>query len=50
MALLERDRDESGTMRAVSEEDIDRYERREVRDTIPAPADEPAEVDERTAR
>ncbi|MDF2692018.1 MAG: hypothetical protein K0S65_401 [Labilithrix sp.] len=37
--LLTKDRDKSGTRRAVSDTDLERFERRETRETLPAPPD-----------
>lgn len=50
-ALLEKERAKSGMRPAVSEEEIERFARREIRETIPAPpelsqmADEVANLD-----
>jgi hypothetical protein len=45
-ALLVKEREKSGTRRAVSADDIERFERRELRDTIPAPPEPPPLPDE----
>ena len=44
-ALLEKERNQSGMRRAVSDEDIDRFARREAV-TLPAPADPSAEQEQ----
>ena len=44
--LIGKERDRSGMRRAVSEEDIARFERRETRETLPAPPEPPLLPDE----
>ena len=44
LLLQEKRKNESGMRTAVTDEDIERFERREQRETIPAPPDRPDEM------